>query len=75
MTDKGVRDLALEIFEHHQLNFYDVLKRNVQQNISTFELEMNNVVYSFKCNNAGKYHFLSIKRNDEFLLVYSACED
>ena len=74
-TKDSIIDLALEIFDHHQITFYDVLQKKVKQNISVFELEMNNVVYSFKCNSAGKYHYLSIRKNGEYFLVYSFCED
>ena len=72
--NQSIRERVLEVLKHNNTDFEKIIREKINNN-ETFDYSLNNKIYTFKCSHAGKYHYLSIKHHEEFLLVYSVCED
>lgn len=67
---KGIRNYALDILEYNNIDFIKLFKEKKMN--ETFQYSMNNITHTYKCTHAGRYHFLSVKINEDYLLVYTS---
>lgn len=70
---KGIRNYALDILKYNNIDILQLFKEKLSN--EPFQYSMNNVTHTYKCTHAGKYHFLSVKINEDYLLVLSSSDE